>query len=153
MANGFDKLFQKMFKSPEALQSTIGELKDLKEPLLNMKQIIERNNLIELSDFLEKNCLQLGLPNIQMSKKLEKNFYHAQKFFIFEKIDSSENWQENLSCLVSLALLDKGICLVPLNSKLDAQSNLKRTMEIYLLKQSEIAPAISGTIVKLHELV
>jgi hypothetical protein len=64
MANGFDKLFQKMFRSGEALTSTIGELKDLKEPFLIMKQIIERNNLIELCDFIEKNCLQLGLPNI-----------------------------------------------------------------------------------------
>jgi hypothetical protein len=54
---------------------------------------------------------------------------------------------------VSLALLEKGTCVIPINSRLDLSNNLKRTMEIFKVKEAEIAPAIVEMITKLHELV
>jgi hypothetical protein len=77
MANGFDKMIQKMFVSNEAIASVIKNLKDLKVYLTEMKTKIDNNNLVELCQFLEENCIKIGLPSMQMSKKLEKNFYHG----------------------------------------------------------------------------
>ena len=109
----------------------INAIKELKEPLLEIQEKIDLNNLVELCEFIEENCLSLGLPSMQMSKKLEKNFYHAQKYFVYEKLDDTDDMFEFFAHAISLVLLEKNMCIMPVNLKLSSQNSLARIHEIY----------------------
>lgn len=88
---------------------------DLKEYYLELLERVNARNLIKLCEFLQENANNMNLPLVNMGKSTEKNYAHAQKYFLKEKSKELTKPTEILSFAVSSILLYNGICTWPMH--------------------------------------
>lgn len=114
----FDKFSLKFFKEKIDLAGIIKNFNpDLKEYYLELNERVHAKNLVKLCDFLQENSSSMSLPLVNLSKNTQKNYIHAQKFFLKQKSKDVSKPTEVLSFAVTSILLDNGISTWPVHYK------------------------------------
>lgn len=107
--NEYDGLRQTMFLNTNACLKACEALpRDLSGMIKNINKILaEEKNLAMLAEYLDGNCLQLGISKLTIDKKSEKNYVYAQKFFIKDKLKTESDPKIKLALILSYMFAER----------------------------------------------